>query len=54
MDDTKIFIADPDGIASEEWIDENSYILLSDEEEEDYPSDEEIAEVMAEIYKDEQ
>jgi len=53
MDDTKIFIADLDGIASEEWIDENSYILLSDEEEEDYPSDEEIAEIMSEFHKDE-
>lgn len=58
MDDMNIFIADTDGTVPEEVIDENSYLLLGVEEDEevdeDYPTDEEIAEIMSEIFKDEQ
>ncbi len=55
MDDIKIFMADADGAVPEEVIDEDSYLLLGvEDEDEDYPTDEEIAEIMSELYKDEQ
>jgi hypothetical protein len=49
MDDIKIFMADPDGTVPEELIDENSYLLLADEEDEDYPTNEEITAILSEL-----
>ena len=50
MDDIKIFIADMDGTVPEEVIDEDSYLLMGiEDEDEDYPTNEEITEILQEL-----
>lgn len=50
MDDIKIFMADADGAVPEEVIDEDSYLLLGvEDEDEDYPTNEEITAILSEL-----
>lgn len=49
-DNINIFMVDADGVVPEEAIDEYGYVCISfEEEDEDYPTSEEIAEILQEL-----
>ena len=50
-DNINIFMVDPDGTVPEEAIDEYGYvcIAIAEEDDEDFPTEEELAEILQEI-----